>query len=541
MCDGCGVMLNKYLLDCTLRDGGFVNDWNFGQNNIVNIFERLVDAKVDFIEIGFIDARRMYDPDRTILPDVESFETIFGSLDKGSSKILAMIDYGTCPLSSIPPKECSCIDGIRVIFKKKDRDAALEYCAALQKLGYNIFVQAVSITSYSMEEFDELLHMVNRIHPFAFSLVDTYGLLHKQQLIEYYHNAIEKLHCDIGIGYHSHNNFQLAYANCIELIEDPPEGRTLILDGSLYGMGKNAGNAPLELLAMYINEHYENRYQISQFLEAIDVTIMDIYREHPWGYSLKFYIAALNDCHPSYVSYLIDKKKLSVKAINTILSGLAEPYRLTFDKKYIERCYIEYQNIQCDDSGTIEKLKSALAGKNILLLAPGNSISEEKETIEKYIKVNQPIVISVNFLPEYPLDYLFISNSKRYAQLSSRIRDFDAQKLKVIATSNLTKTHGEFDFTVRYSSLLDEESLIIDNPQIMLLKLLYAIGTGPVSLAGFDGYSKAETPNYINANMEHVFSKEKAEEINADVIASMLRLPNNEAVQYITKTKYREQ
>ena len=83
------------LLDCTLRDGGYVNDWNFGHDSMVSIFERLISSGVDILEIGFLDERRPFDRNRTIMPDTASADRLFGHLDKGSTMLVGMIDYGT--------------------------------------------------------------------------------------------------------------------------------------------------------------------------------------------------------------------------------------------------------------------------------------------------------------------------------------------------------------------------------------------------------------------------------------------------------------
>ena len=121
---------------------------------------------------------------------------------------------------------------------------AIAFCRQVKHLHYKVFVQAVSITSYNDEELMELIGLVNQVEPYALSLVDTYGLLHKEDLQHYFEMTNEFLKPSIGIGYHAHNNFQLAYSNCIELLETEIE-RMLLVDGTLYGMGKSAGNAPL--------------------------------------------------------------------------------------------------------------------------------------------------------------------------------------------------------------------------------------------------------------------------------------------------------
>ena len=136
------------LLDCTLRDGGYVNDWEFGYDNIVNIYERLVSAKVDIIEVGFIDERRLYDVNRSIFPDTESVGRTFRKLGKGSSVIVGMIDYGTCGIEKVQEQQDSFLDGIRVIFKKEKMHQAIDFCKLVKAKGYKVFAQAVSITSY---------------------------------------------------------------------------------------------------------------------------------------------------------------------------------------------------------------------------------------------------------------------------------------------------------------------------------------------------------------------------------------------------------
>jgi len=230
------------VLDCTLRDGGFINDWHFGFGSIKSIISRLDKAGIDIIEVGFLDERRAYEIDRSILPDTESLKPMFSSLDINNAMIVAMIDFGTCALDRISLQKDSYIDGIRVIFKKKKQDEAIAYCAAIKAKGYKVFIQPVSTTEYSDDEILLLLNKINAVEPYAVSIVDTYGLMHNKELLHYFGLYNKYLKKDITIGYHSHNNFQVAYANSIELTKVVTE-RNLIIDSSLIGMGKGAGNA----------------------------------------------------------------------------------------------------------------------------------------------------------------------------------------------------------------------------------------------------------------------------------------------------------
>lgn len=531
------------LLDCTLRDGGYLNDWEFGHDNIVNIFERLVSAELDIIEIGFINESREYDANRTIFPDAVSVNRTYEGLSKGKSMIVGMIDYGTCGIERMLPAAESFMDGIRVIFKKEKKEGAIAFCRQVKELGYHVFAQAVSITSYNDEELMELIRLVNDLEPYAFSLVDTYGLLHKNQLMHYFEFVNQHMKTTIGLGYHSHNNFQLAYANCIEVMELPHIKRRVVIDGTLYGMGKSAGNAPLELLATYMNDNFGKHYHCSQLLEAIDVTMLELYKQIPWGYSFKFFLSASKDCHPNYVTYLMDKKKLSIKSINEILDKLEDSKKLLYDGEYVERLYVEYQRHECDDVRDRVHLRNWLQGRDILLLAPGKNVVEQSDKIQEYLltkSIDNVVKIAINFVPaNVPVDAVFISNAKRYVPLSTKLSQ-SSEKLTTLATSNVTKASGAFDYVFNYSALLDEQALIVDNPMIMLLKLLREANVSHVSLAGFDGYVKAAAPNYVNPNMDYSFSREKAQEINSDVIDSLERLGElGFTVEYITDTLYR--
>ena len=295
------------LLDCTMRDGGYINDWNFGHATMMSIYKRLDESGVDFIEIGFLDDRRIYDYDRSIQPNTDCFNKIYAGIEKKHAIPVAMIDYGTCDIENIADAKDSFIEGIRVIFKKEKIDYALPFCRAIKEKGYKLFIQAISITAYSDLEMLEYINKINELHPYAFSIVDTYGLLDNRKMAHYFDLIDNNLHSDIAIGYHDHNNFQLAFSNTMKFMGLETK-RTIIGDASVYGMGKSAGNCAIELLAMYMNNTFGTQYDINQYLEIFDTELSQIYNKYYWGYKYNFYISAMQNCHPNYVEYLINKK-----------------------------------------------------------------------------------------------------------------------------------------------------------------------------------------------------------------------------------------
>lgn len=527
------------LVDCTLRDGGYVNDWEFGHSTIICVFDRLVRAGVEIIEIGFLDDRRVYDPNRTIQPDTACYDKIFAGCDKGGSMVVAMIDYGTCGIEHIGPCADSFIDGIRIIFKKPKMKGAIEFARQVQAKGYKVFLQMVSITSYSDRDILDLVDMANEMEPYALSMVDTYGLMHKEEMFHYFHLLERNLKESIGIGYHSHNNFQLGYSNEVEMLRKV-KNRSVVVDGTMYGMGKSAGNAPLELLAMYLNENYDHHYDIDQILEVIEVNVLPIYKEHYWGYSLLFFLAASNDCHPSYISYLLEKHTLSVKAINDIAREICEEKRLDYDKEYIEMLYTQYQQKTVSEGPGLEGLRQELAGRQILLLGPGKTLQTQAEVIGQFVSEKDPVIVAVNCVPQnFKPDYVFISNAKRYSLLYRAFNELKGQ-CKIIATSNISSVDKPFDFVLSYEELRDENTIIEDNAFIMAMKAMTLMKLKNATLAGFDGYSAERSKNYFDKYMDFKADYSQLQKINDAVKEKLTQMQGAISTQFLTDTIYKE-
>ncbi len=526
------------LLDCTLRDGGYVNDWKFGHNNIVGLFERMVASGVDIIEIGFFDERRPFDIDRTIMPNTESANIIFNGLDKKNSMVVAMIDYGTCSIKNLQPSKDTFIDGIRVIFKEHLMKPALEYCRQVKSLGYKVFAQLVSVTTYTNEAFKELSEIVNEIEPYALSMVDTYGLLFPDRLSCIYSELNSLISPNISIGFHAHNNFQMAYANSLTFLNRSDE-RNLVVDGTLFGMGKSAGNAPIEMLAMTLNKQYGKTYKIGQMLEAISESVMPIYIHSPWGYKTFFYLCAKNECHPNYLSYLEGKNNLSKTKIDYILSKI-EPTekKLLYDKDIAEKVYQEYLREKDFDEKMANKFVPEISNKKILLIGPGKNIKLQGQSVSSFINKESPYVISINYIPDkVPINCVFITNSGRYHEMSSNFIFADNNEIKTIATTNVEAKEKTFDFVINREPLLELDQSIKDNSFLMALKLLIRLGVREVYCAGFDGYSE-DDDNYFDPQMEYAFVKKEASLLNQHIKTMVKKFRDKINITFITFSAY---
>lgn len=516
--------MKEELLDCTLRDGGYINDWKFGSSVIHYMINQFVKSGIDILEVGFLDERREFDANRTIYPNTDALNKVIGNIDKKNTKFFAMIDYGTCASDNLTDKSQTIIDGVRIIFKKKNMYNAINFAEEIKSKGYLVTLQLVSITSYSDEEIEKFCEVANMVEPYGIGIVDTYGLMHREQMQHYFELLDQNLKSDIAIGYHSHNNFQLAYSNTIEMLHIC-KNRHVILDGSAYGMGKSAGNSPIELVAMFLNENYGRNYDMNQILEIIDSCILPIYQKKPWGYSLPFFLAASNNCHPNYISYLMKKATLSVETMNEIVKKISADKLLNYDEAHIDELYQDYQREWYDDMTAIDSIKKIINNDQIILIAPGISASEGKEKIKDAQKKGSTKIISVNFIPRDTIvDIVFVGNSRRYSIITDEIEKIDSKPVLVV-TSNVTSVNAEVDYIINAETLFDKRTHILDNSAAMLLNLLKMVGVKSVVLMGFDGYRfDGQRDNYCVDSFSYSNDEERLRIVNeqmADKIAEM--------------------
>ena len=521
------------LLDCTLRDGGYCNKWNFGKRAIDSIINSLIEAGADIIECGFLNESVQFSPDNTRRPRVEDFSKLFPN-DKKKSLAVCMANFGDCHLENIPVHDDSMIDGIRVAFHKKAALPAMDLCHGLKEKGYKVFVQAMVSLNYSDEEFIQLIKRVNDVEPYAFYIVDSFGVMKRSELLRLFYIVEHNLKRNVAIGYHSHNNMQLSYANA-QTLADMKTKHDVIIDASIFGMGRGAGNLNTELFLEYLNENPESsdddRYNVEPLLSVIDDFLLFFYNQNPWGYSLPNYLSAKYNAHPNYAAYLDDKKKLTIESMNEIFSMMDDEKRLRFDKNYIENLYESYMQRGKKQATQEAILKEKVQGKTLLVVAPGKSSSLEKDNIRCFFDKKRPIVISVNFFyKDIPTDFIFMSNLKRFREL-----DMDLFG-KCIVTSNMPP--NEVYLRVDYTNLLNDKEIVRDNAGLMLIKLLIECEVREIFLAGFDGYSHDIEENYFENRMMFVTGKATLDAMNAGLTEVLKDFAQKVPIKFLTKERH---
>lgn len=323
------------ILDCTLRDGGYVNQWKFGYDNICKIVKNLTAAHIDYIECGFMKAVE-YDKDKSLFNNINFLNEILSQ--NSTAKFTLMINYGDIAIEDIPQCENENIL-LRVALKKNVLVEALEFCEQLKQKGYKIFINPMYINMYSSQEILDMIKEINEIKPETFTIVDTTGSMKEQDISRLFYLIDSNLGKNIALGFHSHNSLKLSFTNAQILLKLCTD-RELIIDSTVFGIGRGAGNLCTEVITQYINENYNSKYDILPILKTIDEQINPIFTQTPWGYSVPYYLAATNSCHPNYATYFADKKNLSIDTINTILKNIPNEKKTIYDMQLIEELYL---------------------------------------------------------------------------------------------------------------------------------------------------------------------------------------------------------
>lgn len=523
------------LLDCTLRDGGYINSWQFGQKEINKIARRLVKAGIDIIEMGFL----------TDLPHTSDY-SLFSSCeeidlacpDKGDSLLAAMIALGEKEIDPVVlPNKCECgLDIVRITFHRdeKEIERAISYAKCLMDKGYKVCMQPVGTIAYSDAALLALVEKMNELSPYAFYLVDTLGSLYNDDLLRLIFLVDNNLSSGIRLGFHSHNNLQMSFSNAQKII-DCKSDREFIVDSSLYGMGRGAGNLCTELIAKYTNDIGVSSYNITNILDAIDNYIYPIYLKSSWGYNAHYYMAATHKCHPNYASYLMNKQTLTMNTVNLLLQNLPKDKRHIFDKSLIDELYHNMQKCPTDDQETRKAIKEIIKDRPVLLLAPGSSVKQKRDEINTFIESKKPVIISVNVdFEDIDEDFIFISNNKRMLSL-----DYDKYQGKIIVTSNLSALNEKF-LMVDYEKLCDKSYSEPDNAGMMLLRLLSSLGVTKSYLAGFDGFFANSKSNYFTDKMVSTASDEEINEKNRSIANQITKIKEAMEIEFLTPSAYDE-
>lgn len=279
--------------DCTIRDGGLINKWQFSDELVRSVFRAVNASGVDYMEIGYRASKKMFDPKEYGSWRFSTDEKIREIIQDTpvNMKLGVMVDIGRVESDDIAQCSESPLDVIRVATYLKDIDKAIALANECDAKGYETFINIMAISTVNDATLAAGLKQVDaETNVTAVNIVDSFGALYSESvhhLVKIYQENLTKHE----VGMHAHNNQQLGFANTIEAIRKGAN----YLDATISGIGRGAGNCPLELLLSFLKNP---KFNLEPVLEVLEDTFLDLRKNIEWGYLIPYMITGILNEHP---------------------------------------------------------------------------------------------------------------------------------------------------------------------------------------------------------------------------------------------------
>ena len=489
------------LLDCTLRDGGYYNNWDFDRDLVRRYLRSVARAGVDAIELGF----RMFEG--TIFQGAYAFTTDrwIATLELPTDTVLAVMVDATTLLSFdagprkavshlFSPANDSRISMVRVASHFQQvascRDAVLELRDLGYSVGFNLMQSAGRPTDY-LAETASVIERWGSVDVLYFA--DSFGNMDRVE-VERVTTALRDGWAG-PMGIHAHNNQGRAVDNSLHAMDLGVQW----LDGTLLGMGRGAGNASTELLALELAKR-GHKYDSEELWDLVLNDFTKLQEQFGWGPSLLYYFAAQNDIHPTYVQHLISEPRFGTERIIRALKLIASEESKSFDPDLASRSALGVGKL-----GDLEGDWDAsgwCSGRDVLFLGAGPSLADHSDAVVEWVNRENPAVIALNFLAAFPhelVDLHVAVEGLRVALDGERYPTTDTvlvapmKRLPTSVSRSLSAIKvNDYDMVVERGTFLPGPAGCVI-PERLSMAYAFAIsivgGARRVFLAGFDGYS----------------------------------------------------
>lgn len=281
------------VLDCTIRDGGLMNKHGFDLRFVRAVYKALSEAGVDYMEIGYKNAKRLFSPKEFgawKFCDDDDIKKVIDGIES-RTKISVMVDVDRVDVEDVKPRKESPVSMIRVASYVKDIDKAIYLVNHFADKGYETTVNIMAISRALDNELTEALEQLEKESKAnVIYIVDSNGALY-QETTEFLIKKAKSIIKTKEIGFHGHNNQQLAFSNTIEAIIHDAN----FVDGTVYGLGRAAGNCPLELILGFLKNP---KFDIRPVLDLISKEFVPLREKMEWGYVIPYAIVGILDEHP---------------------------------------------------------------------------------------------------------------------------------------------------------------------------------------------------------------------------------------------------
>lgn len=494
------------ILDCTIRDGGYVNNWDFDEKLVRETYRALSKAGVDYVELGYHGSEKYFDKNkygRFRFSTAEDVSNVCAGID--GARVALMVDHGKYDIDDLIWYKDTPVKLIRSAFHKDKVEEALKLLLKVKELGFAVSANFMGFASYTQAERDRVLFFLRDL-PIDYAYVaDTYGSMFPDQVAEFFGPLLEIKH--IKWGFHPHNNLQMSFADALAAIKVGAQ----IVDGSVFGMGRGAGNLPTEIILAYLNRQEPDKYNVVPVLNLIDRYYTELHKKYEWGYNLPYMLSGIYGCHPDYAKNLVERKEYDIEDIWNILEVVKINDPVGFRKQLIEdvlkKGVFGKKGLSAPSKKSVKAFNgngsnvnyiNRHKGKDFLILANGPSLKEFRTEIDAFIRKYDPVVLGGNYLgglfePHY---HAFV-NKRRFVDYVEGVAPSSKLLIGQHIPEDMIKEYVSRDYEVIYYDDSLENPFDIQNGVIssncrtvavLLSGVALVMGAKRLFLAGMDGY-----------------------------------------------------
>lgn len=517
---GRGNIKNVKVIDCTLRDGGHLNNWGFSTDFAARVVSAVSETNLPYIEVGYVSTKGTFPgAGKWRYSEEKDLRAVVPS--DVQTKIAVMGDIGKIRKEDFLPKDESIVDIVRLAFYPGHAEEAIVLGHELLDMGYEVYLNLMGIVCYTKPELEDTIRLLFDCRVPNVVVSDSFGSLmpsQVQDLVRLFAKGTGK-----KVGYHAHNNLEMAFANSMAAVE----AGAASIDATVYGMGRGAGNLPLEVILAYLY-HTENvPVNLVPLLELIETDFVKLKQELKWGYHLHYMISGLLKCHPNYASALLEEYKMDMTSVWANLVEISRKNPVKYDKKLLAEVVgnkfrqtglqvprTEYSLLApgTADIGT-PPYANRHRGRDFLVLGNGPSLKENAGRIKEFAHKNNLVVLGANYLqgliePDYhAFNHLgrfckyakFVSPESRLlvgSYISDRVvRQYTDREYERLPYINLPSKFGIKDGVIESNC---------GTVSVLLIGTAIVMGANRIYVAGLDGYKnvQGDSVNFYNETQE---------------------------------------
>ena len=381
------------ILDCTLRDGGYYNNWDFSRELIEEYLLAMSVAKIDYIEIGF----RFFKKDTYLGPCAYTTSSFLETLNipKGL-KIGIMINAKDILANGLTKKE---IDKTFFDLPKKNKISFIRFachlneivkiipiCNELNKKKITTAINLMQISEVSDGEIEKITKLASNSKLDIFYFADSLGNLEPKNIIDI--SNVIKRYWKKDIGFHAHDNMGRALINGVAALNNGVKW----IDSTVTGMGRGAGNIKTEFALLQFSKYLKKNSDISLLLKVIENRFDPMKQKYHWGTNPYYYLAGQHKIHPTFIQSMLSELKLEPLEMLSAIDNLKSEEGKNFNRNLIEVGKKLYEGKTSGDWSPFSLIK----GRDVLIICPGPSSMTHSEAIENFIKQKKPFVIALN-------------------------------------------------------------------------------------------------------------------------------------------------